>query len=73
MTILNSALEDLLRLVLRRLQIAVVRVGRSETKTSGKVNPLAAEIRAELERNKVCRVITGIDDMVAEQFRRTRL
>ena len=32
----------------------------------------AAEIRAELERNKVCRVVTSIDDMVAEQFRRAR-
>jgi hypothetical protein len=33
----------------------------------------AAEIRAELERNKVCLVVTNIDDMVAEQFRRARL
>jgi hypothetical protein len=32
----------------------------------------AAEIRAELERNKVCRVVTSVDDAVAEQFRQAR-
>ena len=32
----------------------------------------AAEIRAELERNKVCGAVTSIDDMVAKQFRRAR-
>jgi hypothetical protein len=37
------------------------------------VTPIrAAAIRAELERNKVRRIVTSIDDMVAEQFRRAR-
>jgi hypothetical protein len=37
--------------------------------TCGLTQEHAAALRAELERNKVCRVVTSIDDVVAETFR----